>query len=304
MRCHYIPRYYLKQFATNEKIFVYDLKTRKPYITNIKNVAVEKNFNAANVTCKKNNCLEFILSLSKDPPRGDSKILESTFSKIESDSKKAIDNIISTKKIIRDDLFNKLLIQMALLFLNNPHFRQKAQEQMIPHFKNEGDKILSNKEDLIQKTKIEPTKEDIEWAKERFNCVGQSKEVLMSVILSDKLLGMVIHSLKIRNWVVRIIDNSELVTSDNPVTLYPYPELKHKRKYIGWGTYKTFVCFPLSPSFFILGLLDNPEDPSTENILSGLKVEDINRYTQIDAKYIYSKNNDSREYILSDNKDD
>lgn len=106
---HYVPQCYLRGFVHDRqkpKLFVVDLKERRSFATNPKNIAVERDFHAIDVE-----------GLASDA-------FENQMSKFETDLDNALKRIIAARSIRGEDDRDYLLNLIGLMAAKNPNLRE------------------------------------------------------------------------------------------------------------------------------------------------------------------------------------
>ncbi|MCJ7675339.1 MAG: DUF4238 domain-containing protein [Sedimentisphaerales bacterium] len=133
-RQHIISRLYLKNFSVDEKVWVIDFHSdREPYITNV-----------TNVLCVS----DFFTVRTKENPKDD--IFEKNFSRIETEVKPILDNLLEKMVIPEGKDKEKLAGYLACLFLMGPRTRQ-VQLELYESAANWFSKFYLSKEDNFDK---------------------------------------------------------------------------------------------------------------------------------------------------------
>jgi len=106
-RHHIVPAWYLRNFATNDTVWVTDLHEKKSYQSSVKNILCVRDFYTVSlVEPDHDDCIEQILS------------------SIESDAKPVVDSIRNEMRIPEGPERKVLNTFLASMHLRGPHFRQ------------------------------------------------------------------------------------------------------------------------------------------------------------------------------------
>ena len=194
---HYVPEAYLRRFTKDSKsVFVYDKYQRRIFKTNISNVACEKGF--------------YDFPKGKAAEMGiDPKLVEKTFSDIETTSSEVIERVINKivskgrrKKIITENQRLQLSIFIAFQLLRTPQHREilrEVEEKL-------GEELLKELPDYSPENFI--VKADEEWIK-LFHS---------GIMFDEKMMNPIIKLLFGHIWMIGTNKTDQpLYTSDNPV---------------------------------------------------------------------------------------
>lgn len=223
---HYIPRFYLRRFIesnSQDQIFVYEIrKNKKPFKTNIKNIAQERDYYSDEV--EKRLCDE-----------------------IENPVAPVLNKIFNHQKISIEERL-KLAIFMSVFLKRVPRHRIRMNEYepdiMNSVFSdlyerlNELSEKNPEKKELIIKRRSEAQKFQEEWKKEL------PKEIIEKVqrpVPNRKIIELLFKM----TWIFYTVsEGSKLITSDNPVFFH---------EGIGLGNTESEISFPLSSNIVLWG---------------------------------------------------
>ena len=237
---HYVPRCYLKYFATNHKnefrVKVIDKDKNKPYIANIKDIAAEKDFNRI-WDSEKEFYWEHFFSREVEPMIP--KVLDNLI---------AVSNIINNRSIILNKSFKRELAkiicfqQLRTKKARKMQFRlgEKVATEVLTSVENELDKYLSTE----QREYLNDFKYN-----ENFH-----KEITFPIITSPERLDKFIEILLKKHWVLYKTPSSKkysFLTSDNPVCMYNFSSKSTTYADNGLGVRETVIFFPVSKNLLI-----------------------------------------------------
>lgn len=251
---HYCPSSYLS-FFTNEKnsdgsLFVFDKKIVSSRKGKPRNEAHQRDFYRLDV------------KEGEDPF-----FLEQEFSKIEYGAKKAIDIILSTKRLPTDDEdFTFLINFIGLMTVRGPQHRKRVEDfqsrvtKMImrqitatkDRWQSQIKKLQQTGTEIPEGVSYESMKDFVD--NERF-IIKHNQTPLIQTMLSTA--GSLIDVLAHRKWtVVQATEGSHFVCSDNPVGLSWTKDMGGFFS-PGFGLPNTLVTFPLSSEFGLMGLFED-----------------------------------------------
>lgn len=201
-RHHYIPQYYLKGFSVpeNEKIWVYDKenKQKKPFNTNVKNAAVEKDF----------------YKLNMYEGDDDTKSLEQYFAnEIEGPTNPILNKIREGKKIDRLEKY-MLAYYMYSTILRIPAAKEDA-KKILPEVEKP---ILEEAYQIIDnyiKERPDQSKSNLQKAARGFirAQIDNPSPIFMAPPKFPKILPVIMKM----NWYFLCTTSDHFLTSDNPV---------------------------------------------------------------------------------------
>jgi len=236
---HYVPQFYLRNFAHEEKLNVFGVATNKNFSTNVRNVAGERD----------------LYRLEGAEPL----LAEEMFSEIEG----AITPIISKALNIRElpdaasDEFVSLLYFAALSFARHPNwlskiedFKKTVMERTLELFAHnipeQGKRLIDGQ--IVTKRQALEAHSAMQAGRLRLHIPrDQSLSTALSGVdkLTETLLG--------RNWMLAFSENGDFITSSNPLLLVWDDLEMHLRHPPGFGLNPTTVYFPLSPNILMIG---------------------------------------------------
>ncbi|MFH1930735.1 MAG: DUF4238 domain-containing protein, partial [Pseudomonadota bacterium] len=227
-----------------EQLTVIDLKQKKLFETNIKNIGGKRDFNTAKIEGKKSSGIETALSQVEA-------IIASGLRQIEKD-----------RNLSSEESNAKIFNLMALLVARNPSSRSnhiKFQKQIFKQFSN----IMVSKKDIF---------ESLQKRSKLNECVSyeRMKEFIQSdrnkievpneccIPLEFEAFDVILPHLFNRGWILVISSDQTgpFVTSNNPVVLtWKYPEKipPFYRWHPGFGVQDTMVQFPISKHLAMIG---------------------------------------------------
>lgn len=238
-RHHYLPQFYLKEFADpSDKVWLYDRETGKLWHTHVKDVCVETHYYSITKP-----------DGSKDPS------LEKIFSGMESKAKNVIDKLNKNEPITEEEKA-ELAMFIAFQFVRVPGFEheindnaEKIMKKMaeVAFCSEERAKImLSKHKETNAKEHVEVTpKELVEFVKkDGYNIVfNREFSLAMSVKLSREFYDLFMQM----NWVFLMAPKDKaFVTSDNPFMLLPPKNYKPGIYGVGLITEGAKKIIPLS----------------------------------------------------------
>lgn len=131
---HYVPKFYLQRFSTNDKICAYNIKTNEFIQTNVNKIAKKNYFYDLDI-----NVLRTELSSQKDllgisdeefeELTNDEQFIEKVFSRIEGKTKIFLDRLENNYNLINDKEFlSTLFLFLHTLSLRTLNFRKRLEE--------------------------------------------------------------------------------------------------------------------------------------------------------------------------------
>jgi len=271
---HYIPRFYLRGFIDSnlqDQIFVYEIcKNKRPFKTNIKNIAQEKDYYTDEV--EKLLCDE-----------------------IESPVAPVLNKIINHQIISIEERLT-LAIFMSVFLKRVPRHRirmnEYAPDAMNSVFSNFYERLdeLSGKnpekKELIIKRRSEAQKYQEEWKKEI------PKEILEKVqrpAPNPKIIELLLKM----TWIFHTVsEGSKLITSDNPVFFH---------EGIGLGNNESEISFPLSSNIVLWGSY-KPYVEGYYPVKESLIKEFNRRTVKLATRYIFYHEDREWIYMLANKK--
>lgn len=237
---HYVPQCYLRNFAVDEQVYVFNSKTEKLFRTSIRNIAGERD-------------------LYKLEGGNDSQLAEKAFSEIEAHVTPILSKIITEQKLPskESDDFISLLYFIAVLFVRHPDYLENiedfisrtmeiATDVALHHIPKEG-KMLLDGQFITKEQAIDAIK-----AKEEGRIklhVPRDQGVATSLSSIEKLTELLV----MRDWCLLVADVNLFVTSSKPVMLL-WDDLSLNLKHPpGFGLMNTTVHFIISPKLALIG---------------------------------------------------
>ena len=252
---HYCPEFYLREFSDHsneDKLHIIDLVKVELRNGSPKNQAHQRDFYKTDV---KEGCDPFYL--------------EKEFSKIESESKKAIDYIKMHKTLLDEKVLNDLINFMGLQAVRTPTGVNMFTE-MKTNFIRDTLKIItssddfyniaiSNLPDQLKESATQTTREEMN------SFITDSARSKIEIDRTEQLLMMlkgatsIVDCLLPRKWQIIESETGNFVTSDHPVSLvWSY---EHSQRSIGWGLMNTSVSMPLTKHFTLCGTFEEISCP-------------------------------------------
>jgi hypothetical protein len=249
---HYLPQCYLKNFSIDVKqkqIFVVDALRKKSFTSNIKNVAMERDFNRT------------------DFEDVDNYFIEKELSKFESGLASALKNIAQGGAFINQTK-DYILNFIALLSVRTPLMRAHFTNMHSTAIERVMDISLSSEKRWEQIQEKYSSEERIGYkeAKEFYESKKYKITVDQDYLIQSefKLASTILSCLYPRNWqLITTTANDDLfLTSDHPVSLrWDYPDkipaiFRHSP---GFAVRDTTVYFPLTKHHYLVGRFDKPD---------------------------------------------
>lgn len=252
---HYCPEFYLRGFSdpSNEnKLHVIDLIKMELRNGAPKNQAHQRDFYKTDVS---EGCDPFHL--------------EKEFSKIESESKNAIEHIKLHKTLPEGKALNDLINFIGLQAVRTPSGVNMFSE-MKTNFIRDTLKIITSSDDFynvaisnlpdeLKEAATQTTREDMN------NFITNPARSKIEVDRTEQLLMMlkgassIVDCLLQRKWQIIESEPGNFVTSDHPVSLvWSYEQ---NQRSIGWGLMNTSVSMPLTKHFTLCGTFEEVRYP-------------------------------------------
>lgn len=284
---HFVPRFYLGGFtpsgSKDDKLFVFDIKTRKQWQSSPANVACERDF--------------YILEVDDD---GDPFMLEKAFSEIEDGGAEALRYLQEHRRVPDGELFSKLMTFVALMGTRVPGSIAaitKPFEQIGRFMLAEVTATKQRWEATIARMKAAgQTVEDIAWEKMRDfaqsdRCqVKMSQNFKMSTVLEK--LDILQPLLEKRKWSLATAPDGGpfFICSDRPLGLNWADGVDRGILGPGFGMLDTLATFPISKDTALFGMFEVQIDPHE---LDARGVASLNASTASAAeRFIYSETQD------------
>lgn len=245
---HFIPQCYLRGFLSanqkKEQLTVIDLKQRKSFETNIRNIGSKRNFNTAKIEGK------------------ESVEIEKALSQVESILSEGLRQIEISRNL-SDEMTNaKIFNLIALIVARNPSSRSNHidfQKQIFQQFSNimvsEKDifESLQKRAKLNESVSYEQMKEFIQSDRYKIDVPNEC-----CIPLEFEAFDVILPHIFNRGWILIISSDQTgpFVTSNKPVVLvWKYPERipPFYRRHPGFGMQDTRVHFPISKNLALLG---------------------------------------------------
>ncbi|EIM25233.1 DUF4238 domain-containing protein [Microvirga lotononidis] len=292
-RHHYVPQCYLKAFAVPRKktfqTIVFDARGRKTYPTNIKNVAVELDFNRIDVEGHEPDALEKALA-------GFEGMLGPALVRVlEAGNLKNIED----RAII--------LNFMCLIAIRNPRhretyrdFRERISKAIMGIVLATPERYASQMRKAREAGYVSRTDVTYEAMKEFIDEGNYSVEVPTEhhVDIEFGAFDKVLETFFARKWIIlrAAPDSGGFVTSDHPLRL-AWSRPRSGRHPPGHGLLGTEVLFPLSPKLAIAGAFEFQE--GRELVLSAESIASVNSAIISNAEWqVYAR--DTHFTFLSD----
>ncbi len=278
-RQHYVPQFYLKNFSiSNREDFIYAYKrNKKIFFTNIKNVAVEKNFYTFKnkITGEKINDIDYALTLLEGEVAPlIKKLTKTNYLKLTNGEKTLLSCFISFLHL--KNLSSKERLKNAYLEMTKQVLTISAQNREFfkKHIKNAGIKIGGEKE-------IEESRKFFLEKKYELYSDDDSYFIVKSLALAQHIAPLIFF----KEWNILESDSSRVfVTSDNPVSLIRPKDLP---QIYGVGFINGLISIQISPKRCLF--LKNEKSSKNITRVNRKYVDFINRHTAFYSyRYIYS----------------
>ena len=240
IRQHLVPKLYLKNFAFQKKdqykVYTLDKKTKKIFEANIYDIAVEKHFYT--VDKLENKYFWETCYAEKIEP-----IMGATIQQVIKKSNLCV--LQNHAHLLTDDLKSKLAFIMVFQILRGQHTR-KYEETL---FENLAPQILADIKERFTATWNEALDKKLEifqFSEDLF------KLLVMDVSLNWDRISQYAEVLFMRSWLLyKIIDDTEFITSDEPVLIMNRNSLDTTPFKNGIAKNSTVVFYPLSSKLLI-----------------------------------------------------
>jgi hypothetical protein len=279
---HYVPQFYLKYFADNDKLYVFDKINKKSFLTNVRNIASENYFYDLP--------LELISDDMKDEFSAvDKQELEKVMASIEYYCKNNFDSLITSfvlgnpkrlydMDILTDDLRSEMAFFMATQVLRTKEFRE-----FIVEFHEKFNKVLI---DRIGPKKIESYSPEAF----RLKVKKEIEPVLHAQFLADnKTIDEIALILAKHIWIIGVNNTGmSFYTSDNPIVRRGHKKDKFM-SYNGLASQGVEICYPIN-SQLILILYERTyfeKASSSENRFVRLNTQAVQYYNSLQVIQSY-----------------
>jgi hypothetical protein len=256
---HYVPKMYLKNFATGEgrkaSLVAIELENGKLFKPRLRRIASETDFNRIDID-------------GEDPYA-----VEKALSEVESEISPALEEVIAARRFPSDEHRNLVLNLMAMLAVRNPRVRSTFGKFIGDLADKKTSLMLHSREqwesmkEQAGKGSVEETSDvDYEDVKEAFQSgkikAQASKNYLVRLDLD--MVEPVLKALNLRKWsFLTALEGNQFVTSDDPVVLdFSDGRERTLMNSPGFGVGGTYVFFALSPDLALYGPLDAPDLPT------------------------------------------
>lgn len=256
---HYVPKMYLKNFATGEgrkaSLVAIELESGKLFKPRLRRIASETDFNRIDID-------------GEDPYA-----VEKALSEVESEISPALEEVIAARRFPSDEHRNLVLNLMAMLAVRNPRVRSTFGKFIGDLADKKTSLMLHSREqwesmkEQAGKGSVEETSDvDYEDVKEAFQSgkikAQASKNYLVRLDLD--MVEPVLKALNLRKWsFLTALEGNQFVTSDDPVVLdFSDGRERTLMNSPGFGVGGTYVFFALSPDLALYGPLDAPDLPT------------------------------------------
>jgi len=238
---HYVPKFYLKEFATNEtygkkdkaQIHIYDLKKEEKFVRNIKTVAYERYLYSPQ---------------NKDHAR--SSYMEDKLADVESLMSKIWKDFANTRMGLSPSMKKGISLFIATLILRHPDNLHKNKEmkkflytEIVKHIPNSKTKFTfsaNGQESIMGMKDIKAWRNASQYDESIF--FVENIEYLAKTI-ADKLLK--------KKWSIIVSEEKVFITTDRPVIIS-----NSKTGLLGVASPGVIISFPISPTRLLV-LEDN-----------------------------------------------
>lgn len=223
-RHHYLPQSYLEGFCREGRLWVYDREDDEYRKQTPVNTTVQKHY----------------YSIEGDDGKKNIEI-EKMLSKLEGDTKKVLNNVISKKLISNKD---KMIMSLFIAFAwtRIPDFERIINESMKHEIKKLGDILHKDEERIKQTTEryekdtgekigIEPAKLKEFWDRGAFDIV-MNRNASLDMML--RVAPECARFLSLMDWVFAVAPKDySFITTDSPLVLVPTSDEKIKKAFCG-----------------------------------------------------------------------
>lgn len=242
-RHHFVPRVYLKNFASKKFntyfINVCDKSRSEPFTASIRDIAMEKNYNTV-------NRLEDKLYWEKYYSDGIELIMEKQFKKLLLNCNCCFANDGFSVLSAQDKLeFSKIIVIQLLRTKKSRNFQMEIAEDVFPgivsNFKQQIKNININNE-ILEKVENLTLTDDL------------FKECTLSGINDPERINRISDIIANKTWIFYKNNNykfNPFVTSDNPVMDFNILNKDVEKIYNGFANITTVIHYPISPSILL-----------------------------------------------------
>lgn len=131
---HYVPKFYLQRFSTNDKICAYNMKTNEFIQTNVSKIAKKNYFYDLDIDVLREelSSQKKFLNISDEEfekSTNDEQFVEKAFSRLEGKAKTCLDELESNYNLINNEEFlSTLFLFLHTLSLRTLNFRKRLEE--------------------------------------------------------------------------------------------------------------------------------------------------------------------------------
>ena len=226
---HYVPRFYLRRFANNDKIYAYDLEKDNLFQTNINKIGCNNYFYDVDSNVLKESLSEYkdIYKIPDDifeKECEDIQFIEKTLSRLEDKFSVLLNKFEMDYSIINDEEFLKTFF----LFMHTQSIRTKG-------FRNGLENIASQTKTWLEKINIKNVNYPIELEAKDIAKLNQIKELLsLSSVYKKALSFFDAYNIYIG------VNNTDIdfIISDNPMSYF----------LVGFND----ICFPVNSKLSII----------------------------------------------------
>mgnify|MGYP000185931283 FL=1 len=260
-RHHYVPQTYLKNFAFKKnnqyKVNVIDKTSRNIFLSNISNIAVEKEFYTVS-TMPDKYMWEKYYGQAIEP------IMADLFKSLRGKCENCL--IVNKSQVINSMDKNYFSMIITIQFLRGIHSRNYEKDIFVKNVPE-----LFGKD--IQKYEEINSDDYYDILDSYQNDESLFREIVMKTNIDNLRVANIAQYLINRNWIVyKIVDNSEFVTSDNPVMIMNAESLDVTPFKNGVTSHKTCVFYPIS-SKLLIGIYSFKDEDFVLNSYDGKLIE-------------------------------
>ena len=283
---HYIPRFYLQQFATKDKICVYNIKEEKIFQTNIKKIAVHNYFYDATPDDLRDELEIYREIFNISTENFEAKInnpqfIEEAFSRLENKMSNYIKKFEADYSLIHDEEFLRTLF----LFLHTLSIRTLSYRNILESINTQTSDWLKSL-NIANISNYDLSKSPKENAK-----LSQLKNIISLQNTYKKAERF------FENYDIFVgVNNTDMdfLISDNPLLNF----------YLGFND----ICFPINPRLAIIMQVSYASEkqkicnfvPDSDGIVN-LKVMDVLKYNLLqensNANYLFGKEKMINRYL-------
>ena len=226
---HYVPRFYLRRFANNDKIYAYDLEKDNLFQTNINKIGCNNYFYDVDSNVLKESLSEYkdIYKIPDDifeKECEDIQFIEKALSRLEDKFSVLLNNFEMDYSIINDEEF----LRTFFLFMHTQSIRTKG-------FRNGLENIANQTKTWLEKLNIKNVNYPIELEAKDIAKLNQIKELLsLSSVYKKALSFFDAYDIYIG------VNNTDIdfIISDNPMSYF----------LVGFND----ICFPVNSKLSII----------------------------------------------------